>query len=302
VCRAHYGTVLMLRGDWERAEAELSEAATALAATPREGADAFARLAELRRRQGRTDDAMAALARAEHHPLAILCLAALALERGDLDAAAETASRYLRLLGGAITERAPALELLAEARGAAGQVEPAAEAARELRSIAERAGTESLLGAARSAEAWALSAAGRADDARQAFEDAAGLLGRARLPFEECRARLALAGALRELGRGDAARRESERAHELLAGLRAVGQRRTRRLPAGRRPVGAGELSPREREVLRLVAQGKTNAEIAAALVLSEHTVHRHLANILAKLGASSRAAAVAAAGRHGLL
>jgi DNA-binding NarL/FixJ family response regulator len=58
----------------------------------------------------------------------------------------------------------------------------------------------------------------------------------------------------------------------------------------------------REREVLALVAEGRTNAEIAASLVLSEHTAHRHVANILAKLGAASRAAAVATATEQGLL
>jgi DNA-binding NarL/FixJ family response regulator len=62
------------------------------------------------------------------------------------------------------------------------------------------------------------------------------------------------------------------------------------------------QLSPREREVLGLVAQGKTNAEIALVLVLSEHTVHRHVSNILAKLGTSSRAAAVGTAVEQGLL
>jgi DNA-binding NarL/FixJ family response regulator len=62
------------------------------------------------------------------------------------------------------------------------------------------------------------------------------------------------------------------------------------------------QLSPREKEVLGLVAQGKTNIEIAATLVVSEHTVHRHVANILAKLGAASRAAAVATATEHDLL
>jgi hypothetical protein len=165
VCRAHYGTVLMLRGDWERADAELGEATAVLAATPREGADAFARLAELRRRQGRTDDATALLARAEHHPLAILCRAALALERGDAGTAADAARRYLRLLGEAITERAPALELLAEAHGAAGHADAAMLAARELRAIAERARTDPLLGAARHAEGWAHTAAGRFDAA-----------------------------------------------------------------------------------------------------------------------------------------
>ena len=61
-------------------------------------------------------------------------------------------------------------------------------------------------------------------------------------------------------------------------------------------------LSKREREVVRLVAAGLTNAEIAAQLVLSEHTVHRHVSNILAKLGTRSRAAAASAAAQRGLL
>ena len=67
---------------------------------------------------------------------------------------------------------------------------------------------------------------------------------------------------------------------------------------------GAAEtvLTPREVDVLKLVAQGLSNADIAQRLVLSEHTVHRHLANILRKLDLSSRAAAVAWGVRTGLV
>jgi len=61
-------------------------------------------------------------------------------------------------------------------------------------------------------------------------------------------------------------------------------------------------LSRRELEVLRLVASGKSNREIAAALVISEHTVARHVQNIFAKLGLSSRAAATAFAFEHELV
>ena len=61
-------------------------------------------------------------------------------------------------------------------------------------------------------------------------------------------------------------------------------------------------LTPRELDVLKLVAQGLSNANIARRLVLSQHTVHRHLANILHKLGLSSRAAAAAWAVRAGLV
>jgi DNA-binding CsgD family transcriptional regulator len=69
-----------------------------------------------------------------------------------------------------------------------------------------------------------------------------------------------------------------------------------------RAPSVLAGVTGRELEVLRLIAQGMSNQEIATALVLSEHTVHRHVANVLGKLGVSSRAAAVAQAARHDLL
>jgi DNA-binding NarL/FixJ family response regulator len=62
-----------------------------------------------------------------------------------------------------------------------------------------------------------------------------------------------------------------------------------------------GELSKRELEVLSLVAEGLTNHDIAQRLVLSDHTVNRHVANILRKLGLTSRTAAASLAGRFGL-
>ena len=303
VCRAHYGTVLMLRGEWEQAEVELTEAATVLARTPREGADAFARLGELRRRQGRSDEAASLIGQAEHHPLAILCRASLALQRSDLSLAANEADRQLRSLGAAVIERAPALELLAEVRAAAGCADQAADAARELRRIADQVGTDPLLGAARHAEGCAHTAAHSHDAARVAFEDAVVLLGRAGLPFEVGRARVALGRALRALGREDAAQAEFSRARAAFRDLGAITEEHlAREHQAGRDPGRRRQLSPREQQVLRLIAQGRTNAEIAEALVLSEHTVHRHVANILAKLGTSSRAAAVAAATERELL
>ena len=65
---------------------------------------------------------------------------------------------------------------------------------------------------------------------------------------------------------------------------------------------GVGGLTAREVQVLRLVAAGKTNRQIATALVLSGHTVRRHVQKILAKLGVPSRAAATAYAFRHDLV
>ena len=80
-------------------------------------------------------------------------------------------------------------------------------------------------------------------------------------------------------------------------------RRRAPAAPAVESDVGRlGELSAREREVLGLVAQGLSDAQIAERLVISPHTVHRHVANILAKLRLPTRAAAAAAAARAGLL
>jgi DNA-binding CsgD family transcriptional regulator len=70
----------------------------------------------------------------------------------------------------------------------------------------------------------------------------------------------------------------------------------------GDAPRELGDLTPRELEVLRLVAQGRSDAEIADRLVLSPHTVHRHVANVRTKLRLSSRAACVAYAARANLL
>ena len=72
-------------------------------------------------------------------------------------------------------------------------------------------------------------------------------------------------------------------------------------LTTGREPEATHGLTPRELEVLRLVATGKSNREIASALVISEHTVARHVQNILTKLGVASRTAAGAFAFEHDL-
>jgi DNA-binding CsgD family transcriptional regulator len=301
VCRAHYGTVLMLRGEWREAEIVLSEAADVLPARSGEGADALARLAELRRRQGRTDEAAALIAQAEHHPIAVLADAAGALERGDPAAAAEGASQYLRLIEGAKTERAPGLELLAEAKAAAGAAEEAESAARELRAIADAAGTDPLLGAARQAEGHAHGAAGRLEEAREGFGDAVYLFGRAGLPFEAARARARLGQILSDLGRTEAALRELELARGRFAALGAVAEARKAAALQTTRSSDEAGLSAREAEILGLVARGLSNKQIAAELTLSEHTVHRHVANILVKLGLSSRAAAAAYAAKRGL-
>ena len=108
--------------------------------------------------------------------------------------------------------------------------------------------------------------------------------------------------ACRALGDEDTALLEFRGARETLTDLGARPELVA--LEAAVRPDGEDGhgLSDREREVLRLVATGQSNREIAAALVLSEHTVARHLQNIYAKLGVSSRTAAGAFAHEHHLV
>jgi len=126
-------------------------------------------------------------------------------------------------------------------------------------------------------------------------------------PFEVSRARIELARTLAARGRVDAAREEAQRAMDLLAELKAeIEMVRAKALLDSVRSQAAttadSPLSTRETEVLKLVAAGLNNQTIAEQLFLSEHTVHRHVANILNKLSVSSRAAAVAQAARRGLL
>jgi len=122
-------------------------------------------------------------------------------------------------------------------------------------------------------------------------------------PYEVARVRALIGLACRSLGDEDTATLELEAARGAFAQLGAAPDLdRVESLlhrPAPETPHG---LTARELQVLRLVAAGRTNREIAGELVLSEKTVDRHLSNILAKLRVPSRTAATAHAYRHGLL
>ena len=101
----------------------------------------------------------------------------------------------------------------------------------------------------------------------------------------------------------DLGRAAQEALHGMQTGRAAHGASALGSGPdAARSDAAVKVLTPRELDVLALVAQGLSNADIAQRLVLSEHTVHRHLANILRKLDLTSRAAAAAWAVRAGLV
>jgi DNA-binding NarL/FixJ family response regulator len=118
-------------------------------------------------------------------------------------------------------------------------------------------------------------------------------------PYEAARARMLLAQACTAAGDEESARLEASAARDVFASLGAALD-----LAIANGVLAAESdtaLSPRELEVLRLVASGRTNKEIGDALVISQHTVARHLQNIYLKIGVSSRAAAAVFALDHDL-
>lgn len=314
-CRTHYAGVLIWRGAWSEAEAELTVATEELAVTlPAMAPKGIAHLAELRRRQGRWKEAADLFARLDEHPLrmlggslSLLGRAALALDRGDPMAALQHAERYLRAVGEVDRlERVAGLELLIRAHVTLGDHDRARQVLHELAETADLVPALPLQAATRFSEGVIAVAAGDYEDARRRFEDAVDLFERSAAPYETARARLELASVQAGLSQSEAAVAEASAA---LVTLRALGAERdaeraeylvTQAQGAGRAPKMA--LTARECEVLRLVAQGMSDKEMANALGLSQHTVHRHVSNILTKLDQPSRAAAVAHASRHGLL
>ncbi len=314
VCRTQYASVCMWRGAWDEAERELTSASDELAASrPAMTGEGLARLGELRRRQGKLDEAMVLFERCGSHPLASLGRASVTLDRGDPAAGADLAERHLRRLPPKNrTERAAALELVVRACVERGRLEEATVAVAELGVIASEARTGPLQALASLAAGLVAERAGDPTTARRQLEDAIDLFKESGAPFETARARVELARVLGALGRADAGADEARLAIEELtplgAGLelaraRAALEALTASV-AGIAPAVEDRkgLTPREVEILRLISDGLNNRAIAERLFISEHTVHRHVANVLTKLGVASRSAAVAQAGRLGLL
>jgi DNA-binding CsgD family transcriptional regulator/tetratricopeptide (TPR) repeat protein len=314
VCRSHYAGVLMWAGAWDQAESELAEAARALQATrPAFLAEAIVRQGFLRYQQGRLDEAVVLFEQVLYFPTAQLGMGRLALDLGEADTALDHAERYLRHIPSENrTERVGGLELMARAHLSLGNLEAAHLALAELTAIAGEVGTGPLLAITRLVAG--LLSAGTNDhaSARSLLEDAADLFGRSGAPYEMGRARIALAQSLEALGRLPAAEREAQAAllswRELGAERQAAQAEALLKRLRHPREITSDEapepqlLSARQREVLKLIAQGSSDQEIADTLMLSPHTVHRHVTNILARLDVPSRAAAVAYAARQGLI
>jgi LuxR family maltose regulon positive regulatory protein len=310
VCRSQYAGVLIWRGDWAGAEAELSQASSDLASTkPAMAGQALARLGELRLRQGRLEEAARLFEQGGSYPAALLGRAALFLERDDPEGAMVEVDRFLRQLHPEErTGRAAGVELAVRVQARLGHPDEAAAWLRELEEIAARVATEPLRASLKGAQGVLAAALGDHRGATRHLEEAADLYRTSGAPFEAARTRLELAAELARLRQHERAGQEAAQATDALRQLgasRAAEQGRALllELEAPLQHTAKGPpLTARQLEILRLVAQGSSNAEIARRMSLSEHTVKRHVANILTRLGLKTRAAATAQAAKLGLL
>jgi DNA-binding NarL/FixJ family response regulator len=314
ICRVRLAGILIWQGNWPEAEAQLFQAGNSF--IPQRGlraADVKVRLAELRRRQGQDRDAEVLFREVEYHPLALLGLAELALEAGRPKDAEELISRFLRKVPPSVPfERAKAFELQVRVFALLGERRRGEQALRSLRELSTAAETQPLRAA--TSFCAALLAVARQDYERgmAALEDAVDLYEQSGAPYEVARARLELASVLVMLGRLPRAKDEAKRAHgtleQLNSRLQAVRANALlqdiNRLLSEAEPRAAdqSQLTHRQLQILSLMARGLSNREIAEALVVSEHTVHRHVANILQRLDLPSRAAAAAYAVSHNLI
>ncbi|HTK32674.1 MAG TPA: response regulator transcription factor [Candidatus Saccharimonadaceae bacterium] len=304
-CQMNRSDVLLLRGEWARALAEATAARDRLAGSAPRAARAAAhyRIAEIARLRGEFAAAETAYAdSARDDPAPRPGLARLRLAEGRV-AEAEAAIRRVADEVHDRKWRPVVLEARVEIALAAGDPGAARAAADELAVIAARLEAPVLRAAASFADGMTRLGAGDARGAVAPLREAWSLWSELEAPYERARARVALALACRELGDADGARRELEAARDEFATLGAVPDRaRVDALLGPVRRDADGPLSPRERDVLALIATGLTNRDIGKRLFISEKTVARHVSNIFVKLDLSSRAAATAYAYQHDLV
>ncbi|MEX0754900.1 MAG: LuxR C-terminal-related transcriptional regulator [Actinomycetota bacterium] len=303
ICRVHRAQLLHLQGSWDRAEREAARVCEDLAEIHVASvAEAHYEIGEIHRLRGDLAEANGAYARAHglgRDPQPGLAL--LRLAEGRIQDAVTSVRAALAALADEPLPRAPLCAAQVEIALAIGDGATARAASEELDRAAVTYGTSGLRAAALRGRGAVLLGEGNATEALPPLREALALWHDLGAPHDAARVRELLAVAYTAMGDADAAGREYEAATTAYArlGAKLDAERVAAHGSAG--PPIPGGLTDREVEVLSLVATGRTNRDVADVLVLSEKTVARHLSNIFAKLGVSSRTEAAAFAFQHGL-